>query len=195
MSKSLAELRQSPRVGLPERTYRLCVAPKLVAEVQSLASEMEDAQIEESARREGDEGAVPPRRMGESPRARKIRDRLVALRDEMAEHTGALTLRGMTEGAWRIWVSEHPARDGNSRDEQIAYGCCNADDLIDDLSQFAHAWNGDLIQEGDWEFLRNNSAAADIKALASLVVVMHEMVVDVPKLLSGSLATLGNESD
>lgn len=195
MSKSLAELRQSPRVGLPERSYQLCLAPKLVAEVQTLASELEDARLEALAQREGDEGAAKPKRMGEGTAAAKIRARLAELNDEIIEHTGTLTLRGITEGEWRLWVDENPAREGNARDEQIAYGCCDADALIDNLGRFAHAWNGEPMGDGDWEFLRNNSAAGDIKALASLVVAMHEMVVNIPKLLSGSLGILGSGSD
>lgn len=195
MSKSLAELRQSPRVGLPERSYRLCLAPKLVAEVQSLLSDLEDAQIAAVAQAEGDEGAAKPKRMGDASPAAKIRARLQELQSELDEHTGSLTLRGWDEGAWRLWVAEHPARKDNARDEQLAYGCCNADALIDSLAEFAHAWNGEPLGPGDWEFLRTNAAPGDVKALAQLVVIMHESVVDVPKLLSSSLGILdaGNE--
>ena len=187
MSKSLAELRQSPRVGLPERTYALCLAPKLIGEVQGLLSELEDAMVSEAAQREGDESGAPPKRMAAKPASAKIQARLADLRGEMAEHTGTLTLRGVTEGEWRLWVDDHPAREGNTRDAAIAYDCCNADALVDSLGQFAYAWNDEPLKPGDWEFLRDNAAPGDIKTLAQMVVAMHESVVNVPKLLSSSL--------
>lgn len=190
MSKSLAELRTSPRVGLPERSYSLCVASTLVAEVQSLMVELEDVRTVEAARRDGDESGARPRRMGESPASVKIRGRLSELQAEMVEHTGILVIRGWTEGDWRIWVDAHPAREGNERDEAFGYGFCNTDDLIDNLHKFAHTWNDEPITAGDWTFLSQNSAPGDLKSIASMVVQMHETVVNLPKLLTGSLATL-----
>lgn len=191
MSKSVAELRTSPRVGRPERSYQLCLAPKLVAEVQSLLAELEDAQVASAAQREGNETAAPPRRLGQAPAGAEIRQKLAALREELDEHTGTLTLRGMTEGDWRLWVDANPPRDGNERDEALGYGFCNADALIDNLGAFAHEWNGEALGPGDWEFLSQNAAPGDVKAIASTVVQMHETVVNLPKLLSSSLATLG----
>lgn len=195
MSKSLAELRQSPRVGLPERTYQLCVASKVLGEFQSLLSDLEDAQLADAAKAEGDESAAPPKRMGDSPATAKIRARMTELNAELVEHTGTLTLRGLNEGAWRLWVDEHPAREGNERDDHIAYGYCNADDLIDSLASFAHAWNGDELGSGDWAFLADNAAPGDLKAIAQLVVKMHETVVNLPKLLSSSPEILAGESE
>lgn len=194
MSKSLAELRTSPRVGLPERTYKLCVASTLVAEVQSLMNELEDVRTSEAAQRDGDEGSTRPRRMADSPASQTIRARLEALQTEMSEHTGDLTLQGMTEGDWRMWVDAHPPREGNERDDQLAYGFCNADALVDALESFTHAWNGEPLAAGDWAFLASNCAPGDIKAIASTVVQMHEAVVDLPKLLGNSLAILGAAS-
>lgn len=189
MSKTLAELRQSPRVGLPERSYSLCLASTLIGEVQTLISELQDAEVEDAARAEG-EAVAKPKRAAEKSAAAPIRKRLGELRSEMAEHTGILTLRGLTEGKWREWVDNHPPREGNKRDAQIAYNCCDADALLDDLELFAHAWNGDPVGPGDWDFIVSNAAPGDIKTITQLVVVMHETAVDIPKLLSGSLGIL-----
>jgi hypothetical protein len=128
--------------------------------------------------------------MGEGSEVAKIRARLKELAAELEEHTGTLVLQGITEGDWRLWVDEHPAREGNERDEGIAFGCCNADALIDELGRFAHSWNGDTMAPGDWGFLAANAAPGDIKTLAQLVVTMHESVVDIPKLLSNSRGIL-----
>ena len=195
MSKSLAELRQSSRVGLPTRSYPLCLAPKLAGEVQELLDELQAAMIREAAQTKGDESAAPPKRMGERLRSVEIRERLAEVQAEAEEHTGTLTLQGLTEGQWRLWCDEHPAREGNKRDEDIAHGYCNADDLIDNLTTFAHQWNGDDLKPGDWEFIRENAAPAEIKQLAELVVAIHENAVNLPKLLSRSLATLDDASD
>lgn len=190
MSKSLAELRQSPRVGLPQRSYQLCVSSVILGEYQSLLAQLEDAEITAAAQADGDESKAPPKRAGVKSPAAKIRARLAELRDELAEHTGTLTLQGVTEGDWRIWVDAHPAREGNERDNTIAFGCCNADDLLDSLGTYAHAWNDEPLKAGDWDFLLANAAPGDIKTIAQLVVTMHESVVDIPKLLSSSLGIL-----
>lgn len=195
MSKSLAELRQSPRVGLPQRSYRLCVSSAVLGEYQNLLGQLEDAATREAAQAEGDEAAAPPKRMGQQSTAAKIRTRLRELAGELDEHTGTLTLQGFDEGAWRLWVDAHPAREGNQRDNTIAFGCCNADDLLDSLGDFAHAWNDEPIVAADWEFLRANAAPGDLKTLAQLVVTMHESVVDIPKLLSSSLGILDAGSE
>lgn len=190
MSKSLAELRTSPRTGLPERSYQLCVAAALVAEVESLMSHLEDIRTTELAQADGDESRTKPKRMGDSPESAKIRARLTEMQAELSEHTGTLTLRGVTEGEWRLWCDEHPARDEVQRDEDIAYGFCNADDLIDSLEKYAHAWNDEPLKAGDWAWLVSTCAPGDIRGIASVVVQMHETVVNLPKLLSNSLATL-----
>jgi hypothetical protein len=191
MSKTLAELRQSPRVGLPERTYSLCLASKLIGEVRTLAVELDDAMDEAAAQAEGDGSKARPRRAGESSTVLKIRKRMAALREEMVEHTGTLGLLGVDEGKWRAWVDEHPAREGNARDQQITLGYCNADDLLDDLGTYAKTWNGDDLAAGDWDWIKSQAAPGDLKELGRLVVSMHEMAVDVPKLLSDLLATPG----
>lgn len=189
MSKTLAELRQSPRVGLPERTYSLCLASKLIGEIRTLAIELDEAETVAAAQREDDANTTRPRRAGEASPVTAIRERLAALREEMVEHTGTLTLLGVDEGKWRTWVDAHPARTDNGRDRQIALGYCNADDLLDDLGTYAHAWNGDPLAVGDWDWIRSQAAPGDLKELGRLVVSMHEMAVDVPKLLSDLLAT------
>lgn len=184
MSKTLAELRQSPRVGLPERTYSLCLASKLIGEVRALAIELDEAEAE-----------TAPRRAGEASPAAEIRARMAALREEMVEHTGTLTLVGVDEGKWRQWVDDNPARKDNDRDRQIALGYCNADALLDNLGTYAHSWNGDPLAAGDWDWIRSQAAPGDLKELGRLVVSMHEMAVDVPKLLSDLLATHDDGTD
>jgi hypothetical protein len=182
MSKSLDELRASKSTGLHERTYSLCLAAGLIAETQMLHEELATLPAQKRAADDSErEGA--PRRAGEGvdPRYAEIEARMEAIFEEMDEHTGELRLRAVPNGTWREWVDEHPAREDNKRDEQVTFGICNADALVDDLGMFAHTWNGDELKPGDWDFVASKAAPADLKAMAGLVVVMHERVVDLPK--------------
>ncbi|GHJ59131.1 hypothetical protein NOK12_16490 [Nocardioides sp. OK12] len=176
MSKSLAELRASTRTSLPERSYSLCLAQGLVAEVQALEEEAADLRTQ-ALTADDDEGSKPPRRIGEgrNPRLAEIDARKEELFAEMREHTGELRLRGKTAGEWRRWVDAHPAREKNAVDEQAAYGMVNASDLADTLGDYAVAWNGADLGEGDWDFIANRAPAGDIKELCRLVVQMHEV--------------------
>lgn len=194
MSKSLAELRQSPHVGLPERSYSLCLASALVGEVQSLWEDLKDAEARTAAQADGDGDRVAPRRAGEKSPAAAIRGRLAELQEEMLEHTGKLGLRGIRSAEWNAWVAEHPAREGNLRDSEYAYGICDADALLADLGQFAVSWNGDPITPADWEFITGAAIPGDMNAIVQVVVAMHETAVNVPKLLSAWLATPGAET-
>lgn len=204
MSKSLAELRQSSHASLPERTYELCLSQALVAEAQSLVEEKRALEV---GRASGDEPA-PPRKMseGKDPRIKEIEARLDELQDEMREHTGELRLRGVTAGEWRRWADAHPAReDGRDEkgravtlpfDEAVAYGYCDASALIARLGDFVVSWNGAELQTGDWEWLEEKTPAGDLKAIASIVVRMHEAagVRPMGKSRSGSSATAPSET-
>jgi hypothetical protein len=203
MSKSLAELRASTRVGLPERTYDLCLAQSLVAEAQSLESEKRDLLLAaETAAEKGE-----PRRVGQKPDPRidEIDARLAALLDEMAEHTGELRLRGVDAGSWRRWTDAHPARESgrdekgrpiiNAVDEAVAYGLCDATALLADLGSYVVSWNGDPLGEGDWEFLANRAAPGDLNELCKIVVQLHETTgFRAPKSRPTSSATTPDEN-
>lgn len=185
MSKSIAELRASRHTALPERTMPLCLAQKLVAEVQSLQEER-DAILHSERAVEGEPSR--PRRQADKPNPRltEIAARFDELSDEMREHTGELRIRAITGGEWRRWVDAHPAREAGRRDdgqplfhqidETIAYGICNAVDLYNDLQRFAVSWNGDELAEGDWDFIANRAAPGDLNEVCRQVVQMHEAV-------------------
>lgn len=185
MSKSIAELRASQHTALPERTMQLCLAQKLVAEVQQLEEERAEILIVE---RDQEGRPKRPRRQGEGPNPRlaEIQARFDELADEMREHTGELRIRAVTGGEWRRWVDAHPAREIGRRedgrptyhqvDEEIAYGICNAVDLYHDLSGYVVSWNGADLAEGDWDFIANRAAPGDLNELCRQVVQMHEAV-------------------
>lgn len=189
MGKSLAEMRSSTMVGRPERTYELCLAGKVVSEIQTILGDLDTIRQDEAARADG-VTLARPRRAAESSNVTALVDRLKELQSVVEEHTGVLTLVGIDEGDWRTWCDEHPPREGNVRDDEVAYGYCNADDLIAELGTYATLWNGDKMAAGDWEFIRSTAAPGDVTKIASIVVQMHETVVNLGKLLSNSLGIL-----
>lgn len=190
MTKSLADLRKEPPKARSERSMTVCLRADLTAEVQALAGEL-DTLPSPTKRDETGEPTGPPRRIGvgEHPRAAEIRGRLAELLDEMAEYEGELRLRAISDGEWRQWVDAHPARaedePGHRRDLEVAAGFCNADALIADLARYAHSWNGEELSEGDWPMLADSMAAADVKAAARTVALMHESRLDFPAWRSG----------
>lgn len=198
MSKSLADLRAQRPQSRPERSLTVCLAPHLVAEVQQLT--------EESTRLkplEADESDTAPRRMGqgEHPRAVEIRERLAALLDEMAEHEGELRVRASrTDGEWRNWANEHPARDegepGHDRDQRVSYGLCDSDALLDDLATYAYSWNGEPLGDGEFAALIEPSLGSPDKAeMARAVVSMYESRLDFPQWRTSLSANLLRSRD
>jgi hypothetical protein len=175
MPKSLAELRASSHAALPERTMELCLSQALVSEVEALDIEKRSLSVE-TARKDGEESGPKPRKADPpaDPRVAEIDARLEELYDEMREHTGQLVLRATTGGEWRRWVDAHPARVDDKFDEGVAYGYCNASDLLAALGDYAVSWNGTPLSEGDWEFIENRAAPGDLKVACQTVVQMHE---------------------
>lgn len=188
--KSLAELRATSKVRLPERTFPLCLAQDLVARVQALEEEKRGLQVEMLGSApddaDGDEPKKP--RRAADPRQSRITDidaDLAAAYAEMREFTGDLIVRAIPAGEWRRWVDEHPARvesrDEQNRpilnplDQQYTGGFCDANALADLLRKFAVSWNGAEITDADWSYVMDNAASGDVKVLCLGVVAMMEM--------------------
>lgn len=208
MTKSLAELRAQPPAPRPERPHTMCLATHLIGEFMSLTDELEtlDRQRAEAAAAASSSGGPRtgrPARSGEGaehPRVAAIRARMLEIADEMEEYEGVLVVRAVkTEGEWRNWANAHPGReegeDGHARDQEVTFGFCNADDLIDDLATYAVKWNGEDLAPGDWdEHIAPDARLGDKKKLARLVVGMYESDVDIPKLRAGLSANLRRDA-
>ena len=190
---SLEDLRKGAPVARTERTYQLCLRLDLMAEVDALNQEWSSLRVASAAADEDEN--KPRKRLGEggNPRAEDVRQRLAELRDELEDSTGDLRLRAIRDGGWRQWLNEHPAREDDVRDEQVAFGVCNADDLANDLSRWAVAWNGDDLQGDDWDRIFSpNVGGGDRKALVSMVVLMQEVADDPKSRLAGLPAGRAN---
>lgn len=197
MSMSLAELRARGRSARPERSHPMCMAQDLVSEVNSL--EQEKADLVVGSQRGDDEERRPPRRMGEPaepPRVAEINERLEAIYDEMREHEGEIRLRAIPAAEWQAWVDKHPAREDNTHDQNVAFGWCNATDLLNDLRRYVVSWNGEPLAPGDWEWIAENAAPGDLTALVRHVVQMQQGPgARAPKLQRGSSETPSAERD
>lgn len=190
MSRSLADLRSKPQ-SRPERALTVCLAPELVAEVQSVTRELEALL----------EAPKPPKRTGEGedPRVTDLKAHLSDLYDRMADDEGELRIRAnLDDGEWRRWCNEHPARakdqPGHERDLRITGGYCNADDLLDNLGPFMHRWNDEPLDGAAFDAsIRPHMAPGDVAQTAEAVVSMYESRLDFPRLrssLSGALTRL-----
>lgn len=167
MSKSLAELRQSPHVGLPEKLYPICLAGKLQAEYDLLQSEYE---LIEDDPKGGRVGARSPRR--------KLEDQLEALREQMHEHLVPVLFRAKPGHEWREFVGARPPREDERLDEITGF---NVDKVIQDLPEFIVTVSDKPLEPGDWEFVRANAADGDLKECVSIVIALHNRPVDIPK--------------
>lgn len=195
MPKTLADLRKSDHVGLPERSYPICVAGKLLAQLEDLDEEFRQAV-------EAEESATTRKRLSEKSKARQIAEQMETLRDEMDEHTVHVTVRAVDSEVWRAWCAANPAREGNNLDTRTFLSICNADALLaavqaGQLSEqpLVVALNGDKPTDGDWDFVWSNAVHGDRIGLAKLVASMHESSVDVPKSRLAWLRELRNETD
>lgn len=200
MSKTLAELRAMTAPKLPTRTVRLCLNLEVLAQIQHLQNEKEELLI--AARRtnvDDEERQGPPRKMAEKaapPRVAEIDAELGALYDEMREYEGDLLLNGIDGGRWQAWKDKNPPRKDNESDDRTGYGIVNATALMADLGEFAASWNGEAFKPGDWDgWFAASVAPADLAALVSAVVEMHEARVTVPKAQAASSPTPSPESD
>lgn len=200
MTRTLAELRAEPRKARPTRSLTICLAPDLVAEVQSLVQQIEAIpalSVDEDGKPRNGDGSVRKMGQGEDTRGPEKRAQLAERLAEMAEYEGELRLEARrTDGEWRNWCNAHPAREegepaGHARDKEVAGGYCNADDLLEDLGTYAHLWNGDPFNEGEWDTLFKDSVAnPDKKSIAQAVVSMYESRLDFRQWRSGLSETL-----
>lgn len=203
---SLSDVMKSPDVGRPEREYPICVAGKLVRELEQVDAQLFEVESKLDALRadaqERREGIGPVRRMNEKSEiptleaeADALAEQADAIRERMEQNTITLQLRGRTNGEWRQWVSKHPARDedddkaGYLRDQRNAAGFCNIDALINDLGDYVTKYGDDDPSDASWRFILDNAAPGNLTRLASTVVGMHEQVVSPGKARTGWLAT------
>ena len=196
MPKSLADLRNSPHVGRPEAEQAVCVAGKLNAEFDAIEAELGD--LVDALEAEADpDTPSPPKRMGRArnPKVDELNKRREKLRREMAEHMVTLRLRGLEDGAWRAWVSEHQPREDNRTDAMAGYDVDALIDWIrDEPRKMIVSINGEDFSDEDWKFVWSNLAEGDRWKLAGVVRRLHVTAVDVPKSLTPWLETLGHGS-
>ena len=204
MSKSMADLMASPDAGLPERTFRICVAGKLVSEYDAADRKLMDLETEiEQLEAKAQESETPTRRrMAVKPRVAELREQAQAqavvcdeIRERMKAHEIELLVRAKEPGEWQQFTDAHPARDkdddkpGYMRDIRHADLTCNIDELAQSAGDFIVKYGDDDPTPEMWAFLSRTAARADLVALASTIVALHERGVDAGKSRVGWLET------
>ena len=171
MAKTLAELRQSEYVGLPERTYPLCMAGKVAADVEELEAQL-DALPERTAN--GGQG----QRVGRKSDQRRIEEEIEKLREVMNDHLVPIRLQAKAGHDWRAFIAEHPPREKDALDQRTGF---NVDEVIANLDQFILHVSGEKLKKGEWAWVVENAADGDLKEMTRLLIDMHNTAVDVPK--------------
>lgn len=212
--KSLSELQSSPEVGPLERVARVCVAGKLVDQLDHVTEELALCQADiEALRAEAEqrrEQSGRPRRSGETSRLPGLEekaDQLSAEADDLRARIldNSVEVRfAVDDGHWRQFVTNHPARDeqtdegdgprryvdaaGYAEDIRWANGLCNVAALAREMRHWVISYNGEEPSEQWWEFLCANGAPGDLVKAASAVAGMHVNAVDPGKSRSDWLA-------
>lgn len=184
--KSLADLRADKErpASLPTRAVTICLDQKLLADIQRLTLEKNDLLVQAAVESSDEDKPGRPKRQGEgkNPRLAEIDAEIEPLYAEMREASGEILLRARPGGEWLRWKDEHPAREKNESDDRLAFGLCNAADLLDNLGKYVVSWNGDEFGPGEWDgWFKGKVAPADLGALVTAVVEMHESRVTAPK--------------
>lgn len=197
---TLAELRARKQKSLPTQVKRITLEQELLADTERLEMERNDLMVEARRTDEDGERVGPPAKAGQSPvppRVTEINTELAALYDRIRESEGELVLRGLTGGDWQIWKDAHPPREGNVTDQMVAYGLCNATDLLAELGTWAATWNGEDLAGDDWDgWFADSVASGDLRDLVSSVVAMQERNgIRVPKSLTASSSTEPSVND
>lgn len=197
---TLAELRARKHKALPTHAQRITLDQELIADVQRLETEKNDLKTQTIRVDADGERTGAPRKSGEGgeavARIAQIDAELDSLYDRISDSEGELLLRGISGGDWQRWKDEHPPREGNVTDKRVAFGLCNATDLLNDLGRFAVSWDGEDLAESDWQMLTEQIPPGDLRDLVSKVVNMHERSgVRIPKSSSGSSAKDSSATD
>lgn len=128
---------------------------------------------------------------------KRLSAEIKAAREIAADETGTLTLRASwTMGEWERFTDANPPRteDGPAKDRDLRRtgGVVDSDALIESLSAFAHAWDGEALGVGDWDDKFIPSLwPGDLGGLCHHIVSMYEAPRDFQAVRSGLSSALG----
>lgn len=179
--KTLAELKASQYVGLPETSFDLCVAGKL---------NLERERIQIALRAELDAEKSP--RVGSKSATKKLNDEHEKLIEQMSEFLVTLKLRAKHPKVWRDWRAANPARENDDLDEQVGY---DVDALTDSLRDFVISVNDEPVTDEWWDLITEAAAPGDWWRLTERVIGLQTGSVEVPKSLTGYLKSRESEDD
>lgn len=167
----LAIMRSSKR---PEASETVCVRGDLVAEFEALGKQLQAIRDK------------PTDRLVGNPEARRVAERMEALRQEMLDHTVELRFRAMEKQAFRDLKLQHPARKDNQTDLLAGVNldtipdplirACLVSPVIPEDDQETWPAFVDGIHFGEWDrlfttcwYLNQNPVSVPFSETASLV--------------------------
>lgn len=154
--------------ALPQRTIPLCIRGDLVAEVERLERELLSLR-------------TPDSRLTGNPEARKVGERIEAVRVDMQESTIEFVLQALPRRVFQKFYAEHPPRDDNASDKALGY---NTDTFHDDLVRASIV--APELSDEQWELLADRMTAAQWQDFVTASQVLNIEKVSVPFSLSAS---------
>ena len=189
--KTLAELRTSPNVGLPQTDYALCLAGKLNRTIAILGVELNEleARLAKIPAPDPDAPRKPTTMLDVDPRT-ELDEEIAAKRAEydvavegMEEELSPVLLTAKDGGKWEEWVEANPAREDNELDMRVGF---NLRALQAVLHEHIVTISEQPLVPGDWEFIVENAAPGDLRQMALTVWRLQTGSVRVPKSLTPS---------
>ena len=156
--------------ALPRRTIQHCVRGDLVAEVERLERDLMNTRS-------------PDSRLTGNPEARKIAERIEAVREEMQDSTIEFVLQALPRRSFQKFCVAHPPRDGNDEDRALGF---NTETFHDDLVR-ASIVEPELSDE-QWETLADRMTSAQWQEFVTASQLLNIEKVSVPFSLSASAA-------
>jgi hypothetical protein len=167
------------------RSFRINLRGDLVAEVERLEAELEDAV-------EADRAPNANRRLGQkkSPLV-SLAEKIDAIRDAMGAEWLELELEARPWAEWRDFKNANPARDESHVLDQNAG--LNFDALTEEFTPRCVV--SPALDDEDWQGLFDKCAPGDLRNLAGVVFSLHEAGLDVPKSPTASAVRTRNAAD
>ena len=152
---------------LPEATVEICLRGDLAADHEAAERELERA---EKAGADSLAGSG----------AGELADRILALEDEMREHTYEFRLRALPRPQWRALVAQHPPRRGDDNEivEPDRYMGVNAETFYDAIIR-ACLVDPELTDD-EWAPLEAALTDHQYSALADAAWGINRREVDIP---------------
>ncbi|MET7395624.1 hypothetical protein ABZS66_19250 [Dactylosporangium sp. NPDC005572] len=165
---------------LPERTVSVCLRGDLVAELEEL-----DRQFDEAEQAPAGDG-----RLTSGAARRRIAEQAAELREQMQQSTVALRLRALARRSWDALVKAHPPLEGNQEHAALGY---NSDTFFEALVRASII--DPVITAEQWNQVLDVLTARQWRTIVGAAQALNVRDVDVPFSRAASQLTQGSEPE